>query len=499
MKQAIVKGIIVGVGVILQISIMLFIYIFLIEKLWIVAILYLFIQILLLLGLIKNSKNYSYTLPWIVILLIFPFFGTLLYVIIGQNKYSSKLLKRVVESEKNSKKYLVQDESIRNEFKDNSRLRYISDFSGFVVTKNNDIEYYPLGEIALQSMLEELKKAEKFIFMEYFIIAHGTMWTSILDILKEKVSSGVEVRVMYDDAGCISTLDNKYYKVLKNLGIKCVAFNRLNPIAGVMMNHRDHRKILIVDGKVAFTGGINIADEYINVTHPYGHWKDNAIKVTGEAVWSYTVMFLTMWNAFKKVDNDFTKFKYDFKKLPKSNGFTVPYAETPLDNEITGEDIYLNIINQANDYVYIMTPYLIIDTDMINALTLAAKRGVDVRLVIPGVPDKKLVYTLSESYVEPLVKGGVKVYKYTPGFVHSKVFVSDDKVATVGTINLDYRSLYLHFECGLYMEDTNSIMDIKKDLIDSIDKSHKVTKKEATPGLIKGIWQAILRLFAPLM
>lgn len=499
MKQAIIKGIIVGVGVILQISIMLLVYIFLIEKIYIISVLYILLQLLLLLGLIRNSKNYSYTLPWIVILLLFPFLGTLLYVAIGQNKYSSKLLKNVIKSEKNSKKYLIQDKQVKEEFKDNSRLRYISDFSNFPVTKHNDIEYYKVGEDAFKSMLEELKKAKEFIFLEYFIIAHGTMWNSILDILKEKASSGVDVRVMYDDAGCIGTLDDKYYKTLKSYGIKCIAFNKLNPIAGVIMNHRDHRKILVIDGRVAFSGGINLADEYINVTHPHGHWKDNGIKVEGEAVWNYTIMFLTMWNAFKKVDKDYTEFEYEFKTLPKENGYAAPYGESPLDNEITGEDIYLNIINQAHDYVYIMTPYLIIDTDMINALTLAAKRGVDVRIVIPGIPDKKLVYTLSESYVEPLVNNGVKVYKYTPGFVHGKVFVADNHIATVGTINLDYRSLYLHFECGLYLEDVKCIADIKKDLDETIKKSHNITKKEATPNLLKAVWQAILRLFAPLM
>ncbi len=499
MKQAIIKGIIVGIGVILQISITLLIYIFLIEKIWIIGILYVIIQILLLLGLIRNSKNYSYTLPWIIILLLFPLLGTLLYLIIGQNKYSSKTLRAIISSEKNNKKYLVQDEKISSEFKSNSRLRYISDYSGFPITKNNDVKYYSIGEDAFKAMLEELKKAEKFIFFEYFIVAHGTMWNSILEILKEKAASGIDVRVMYDDAGCIATLDNKYPEYLKKYGIKCVAFNRLNPVSGVIMNNRDHRKILVIDGKVAFSGGINIADEYININSPYGHWKDNGIKVEGEAVWTYTVMFLTMWNAFKKEDKDFTKFKYEFKNPKKSNGYVAPYAENPLDEEITGENVYLNIINQANDYVYIFTPYLIIDTDMINALTLAAKRGVDVRVVIPGIPDKRLVYTLSESYVEPLVKGGVKVYKYTPGFVHAKVFVADDHIATVGTLNLDYRSLYLHFECGLYLEDVSCISDIKKDLEDSIKKSHKVTKKEASPKLIKGIWQAILRLFAPLM
>ena len=304
---------------------------------------------------------------------------------------------------------------------------------------------------------------------------------------------------MYDDLGCVATLESSYPKQLEKYGIKCVVFNKLSPLSGIIMNNRDHRKMLIIDGKVAFSGGINIADEYINEIVRFGHWKDNGIKVSGDAVWNYTVMFLTIWNSFKKMDSDFTKYKYTFPKNSTFKGYVAPYGETPLDDEVTGQNIYLNIINQANDYVYIVTPYLIVDTDMINALTLAAKRGVDVRIVIPGIPDKKIVYLLSESYVEPLVKGGVKVYKYTPGFVHSKIFISDDNVATVGTINLDYRSLYLHFECGLYLEEVGCIDNIKKDLDDILSKSKEVSKKEAKPSTIKSIKQALLRLLAPLM
>lgn len=490
---------VVGIGVIVQILINLLIYLFLIDKIWIVSIFYGFLSILLTLGLIRNSKNYSNALPWIIILILFPLAGTLLYVILGKNKHNSKILKSIVKSEKNSKKYLIQDDNIRKEFKNNSKLRYISDFAGFPVTKNNKVSYYKLGEKVYEVILEELKKAEKFIFFEYFIVAHGKMWHSILDILEEKAKQGVDVRVMYDDAGCIGTLKSSYYKELEEKGIKCVVFNKLTPTSGVIMNNRDHRKILVIDGKVAFSGGINIADEYININSPYGHWKDNGIKVEGDAVWNYTVLFLTMWNAFKHEDGDYNKFKHDFKDINIENGFVAPYGETPLDDEITGEDIYLNIINQAHDYLYIFTPYLIIDTDVMNALSLAAKRGVDVRIVIPGIPDKKIVYTLSESYLEFLVKSGVKVYRYTPGFVHAKVFVSDDHVATVGTINLDYRSLYLHFECGLYLEDVDCIKDIKEDITETLTKCHKVTDKEAMPGLIKAMWQAVLRLFAPLM
>ena len=498
MINAVKKGIVVGLGLILQLSITLLIYLFLGEHVWFINIFYSFLRLGLLLGLIKNSKHYSYTLPWIIILLLFPLVGTLVYIILGRNKNNSKILKSIVASEKASKKYL-QDKSIREEFKDNSRLRYISDFAGYPVTKNNDVSYYPLGDVAFKVMLDDLEKADNFIFFEYFIVKPGFMWNKILEILERKAKLGLDVRVMYDDFGCISTLNDSYYKELEKKGIKCIVFNKLNPMSGVILNNRDHRKILVIDGKVAFTGGINIADEYINIGSPYGHWKDNAIKVEGDAVWNYTVMFLTMWNAFKNEDKDYNKFKYNFSNKKTYNGYVSSYGETPLDDEIIGEEIYLNIINQANKYLYIFTPYLIIDTDVINALNLAAKRGVDVRIVIPGIPDKKLVYMLSESYIEPLVKSNVKVYKYKPGFVHSKVFVSDDHIATLGTLNLDYRSLYLHFECGVYLEDVPCIKDIKDDLIDTINKSREVTKKEASPKLLKSVFQAILRLFAPLM
>lgn len=499
MRMAIKRAIVVAIGLTAQILLSLFIYLFFIEHIAIINILFAILGFLLILGLIKDSKNYSYTLPWIIILIMFPLIGTLMYIIIGRNKNRSKVLKRIVQSEENSKKYLIQDEKIRKEFLDNSRIRYLSDFCGYPVTTRNDVAYYPLGEQAFESMLEELKKAKEFIFFEYFIVNHGKMWDSILEILEEKAAKGVEVRVMYDDLGTVSTLEKSYPVELEKKGIKCVVFNRLTPISGVIMNNRDHRKILVIDGKVAFSGGINIADEYINVGSKYGHWKDNGIRISGEAVWNYTVMFLTMWNAFRKEDEDFNVFRYDFADKGEENGYVVPYGETPLDKELTGEDVYLNIINQANHYVYIFTPYLIIDTDMINALNLAAKRGVDVRIVIPGIPDKKVVYTLSESYVAPLIKGGVKVYKYTPGFVHAKVFVSDDHIATVGTINLDYRSLYLHFECGCYLENVPAIRDIKRDLDDTIEKSHEITKEEASPKLFKSTWQALLRLVAPLM
>ena len=407
--------------------------------------------------------------------MLFPIVGALLYIVIGGNLHKSKVLKAIKQSEEKGNKYFIQDEKIKKEIEsqNNGKINYLMNYLNFPVTKNNNINYYKLGELAYPEMLKELKNAKKFIFLEYFIIKNGTMWSEILKILEEKAKEGLDVRLIYDDMGCIALLPTSYPKQMKEKGIKCIAFNKLNPFLGVIMNNRDHRKMMIID---------------------------NGIKITGEAVWYFTIMFLNMWNSYRKDDEDYKKYKYDFSKENlEQNGYTIPYGETPLDNEIVGENVYLNIINQAQKYVYIMTPYLIIDTDMINSLILAAKRGVDVRIVVPGIPDKKIVYSLTTSYFETLIKNGVKIYKYTPGFVHSKVFVSDDNIATVGTINLDYRSLYLHFECGIFMQDVEVIKDVKKDLVDTIGESHFVSKKEAMPKLLKSVWQAVLRLFAPLM
>ena len=501
MWLAIKRGSIVVIGLLLQILLTLFIYLTLGEYIQIIQIFYGMASVIIVLAIVKNSKRLSSDLIWIIIIMLFPLVGTLLFIILNKNRNNSKILKNINRNVKDGQKYLVQDKNIEKEIqdKDLGQLRYISEFAGFPITKNNEVKYYPLGDDVYPVMLEELKKAEKFIFMEYFIINKGQMWQKILDILKEKVKQGVDVRVMYDDMGSVAMLPTSFPKELEKDGIKCVLFNKLSPFSGIIMNHRDHRKMTIIDGHTVFSGGINISDEYINLNSKHGHWKDNGIMIKGEAVWNFTVMFLEIWNAFRNEDKDYTKYKFEFKEQYKENGFVVPYGESPLDDEIIGEDIYLNIINQAKKYVYIYTPYLIIDTDVINSLILAARRGVDVRIIVPGIPDKKFVYDVTKSYFHTLIKGGVKIYTYTPGFVHSKVFISDDEVATVGTINMDYRSLYLHFECGIYMKDTNVIQDIKQDINNAIKVSHKVTVEEAKSKLITGMWQAILRIFAPLM
>lgn len=501
MITAVKRGIIVAAGFLLQILLSLFIYLKLGELIPFIQVFYGFLSVIIVLLIIMYSKRLSNDLIWIILIIIAPLLGTLLYIILGRNKYESKILKSINKNVKSGQKYLIQDESIQKELNENElgQLKYISEFLGFPVSKNNQIKYYSLGDEVYPIILEELKKAEKFIFIEYFIINKGKMWQGILDILKEKVEQGVDVRVMYDDMGSVAMLPGNYPQELKKYGIKCVQFNKLSPFAGIIMNNRDHRKMTIIDGHTVFSGGINISDEYINIGSKYGKWKDNGIMIKGDAVWNFTVMFLEMWNSFVEEDKDYTRYKYDFKEKINENGYTVPYGESPLNNIVAGEEIYLNIINQAKRYVYIYTPYLIIDTDMVNSLILAARRGVDVRIVVPGVPDKKIVYELTVSYFPVLINGGVKIYTYTPGFVHSKVFVADDEVATVGTINLDYRSLYLHFECGIYMKDTDTISDVKQDLLDSIKQSHEVKKDEVKYKFRKVLWQAILRIFAPLM
>ena len=459
--------------------------------------------IIITLGIIKNSRHLSFDVMWIVLILLFPISGAVVYLFLGADLFISKTFKKIKRATQDAFRYYPRDNGVLEEAKETypeakGQFEYISTNTGFSFYKNRDFRYYGLGELGFPKMLEELKKAEKFIFLEYFIIDKGEMWNSILEILEEKAKNGVDVRVMYDDLGSFFLLPVNYYKMLEEKGIKCVPFNRINPILNIIINHRDHRKIMVIDGKVAVSGGINLADEYINVTHPYGKWKDNVIMVKGEAVWSYTVMFLTHWNALKPTDEDFYAFKVKTRSR-KEDGYIAPYGETPLDDEMSSQNIYLNILDGAKDYCYIFTPYLIIDTEMINTLILTAKRGVDVRLVTPGIPDKKIIYAITRSYYRQLIEGGVKIIEYTPGFVHAKVFVADDIVATVGTINLDYRSLYLHFENGTYLYGSKVVEEIRDDLLEAMAEGHEVTLDKSRRPFIYELIMSFLRLFAPLM
>ena len=460
--------------------------------------------VIMILYLFNNTMDSTAKLTWLGIIAVAPVLGTLLLYFTQTNIGHRTVRQRVEKQIENTKELLKQDAEVLEELKGDPYAtddlhRYINRSGCFPIYKHTKVTYFPCGEDKFEAMLAELEKANKYIYLEYFIVEEGYMWGRILDILIRKAKEGVDVRVMYDGTCEITTLPHNYPELLEEKGIHTKPFAPVKPFLSTHYNYRDHRKILVIDGKVAFNGGVNLADEYINRIKKYGHWKDNCFRIEGEAVWSYTVMFLTNWNALRHEDEDYLKFKYDFGEETEMDGYIAPYADTPLDNELVGQNVYLNIINQANNYVYIATPYLVIDTDVRNALVLAAKRGVDVRIITPGIPDKKIVYQVTRSFYEHLINGGVKIYEYTPGFIHSKVFVSDDKIASTGTINLDFRSLYLHFENNTYLYNSEAVLDIKKDMTDTMALSREIHSGEIRFGLIKGMLIATVRIFSGLL
>lgn len=382
------------------------------------------------------------------------------------------------------------------------QIQYLDKFAGFPVYENTRTKYISPGEKIWEMLLSELEKAKSYIFVEFFIIEEGVMWNSILDILKRKVAQGVDVRIIYDDIGCFLRLPKDYPKTLKQYGIQCIVFNKFKPLLTATQNCRDHRKIISIDGKVAFTGGFNLADEYINAIHPFGHWKDAGVLLEGEAAWSMTLIFLQMWMMNGNAEDDITKY-YPWKDSPcpivKNDSWVQPYADAPYDAENVSEHVYLQIINTAKHYLYINTPYLIVDDSMISALSLAAKSGVDVRIVTPFRWDKRVVHFTTRSYYRELIRAGVKIYEYSKGFIHSKTFVSDDTVATIGTANLDFRSLYLQFECGVWMYKSEAVTELRDDFLKTLEMCHEIREEECHGNMVTRFLQDLLRLFAPLM
>ena len=500
------RMVIVGIMITIQFALFLLLLVKFTHISGIISMLFTIISALVVLWIINKSDNPAYKLAWIIPILIFNITGGVLYIILGNKKPSKNMRRELEKVQFRTSKVLYQDIDVIKEIEQDNKTvlghsNYINNASGFPIYKNTEVKYYKSGEDNYEDLIKELKKAKKYIFMEYFIIEEGKMWNSILEILEQKAKEGLDVRLMYDDMGCISLLPYGYDKELEKKGIKCIAFNPFKPLLSLAMNNRDHRKITVIDGHTGFTGGINLADEYINEKIRFGHWKDTGIMLKGDAVWNLTIMFLEMWNAVRKTDNNFLIYRPQVNQVETivNDGYVQPYGDSPLDEEIVGENVYMNIINSAKDYVYIFTPYLIIDNEMMTSLCLAAKRGVDVKIVTPGIPDKKTVFKLTRSYYPQLIAAGVKIYEYTPGFIHAKVFICDDEIATVGTINMDYRSLYLHFECGVYLYKTKCIKDIKQDAIDTIAVSHEFSKEDLKDSRRHALWQAILRVFAPLM
>ena len=464
-------------------------------------------SIAVVLYIISKVDVPGYKIGWIILILLFPLFGGLLFLLLGENRPAKYLRKRLEAGSADHDRYMVQDPEILDALRERAPriaccASYISQYGHYPVLDGSSVKYHSLGEYQYDDMLAELKKAENFIFLEYFILEEGEMWNTIFDILTEKVKQGVDVRLIYDDFGCLIHIPANYSRKLEKNGIKCLVFNPFIPILSGVMNNRDHRKIMVIDGKTAFTGGINLSDEYINRRVRFGKWKDSGVMVKGRAVESFTVMFLELWNAYNRDDVDFTPFLSPAETLPEVHGFVQPFSDSPLDGETVSSNVYLDILAQAKDYVYIFTPYLAISDEMSIALMAAAKRGVDIRMVLPGIPDKKLAYQLSRSYYEPLLRAGVRIYEYTPGFIHAKSYVSDDEIAVVGTINMDYRSLYLHFECGVVMYGCDAVEDLRRDAEETFAVSHEVHAGEGHRkkfiALMDAFLDSILRLFAPL-
>ena len=467
------------------------------------------ISILVVLKIVNRKINPSYKLAWTMLILCLPIFGLVLYLVFGRSRIAAYMQDRFNEMLMKSGNLLQTDPEIHDllEAEDISACNqsdYIYHNAGYPIHGNTTAEYFQVGDDMFPVLVRELEQAQHYIFIEYFIIHDGVMWRTILDILERKVQEGVDVRLIYDDMGCLTTLPHKYYETMRSKGIKCQVFNPFRPILNIIQNNRDHRKFCIIDGYVGFTGGVNLADEYINQKERFGHWKDTAVMLKGEAVWNMTAMFLHMWNVITNNREDHSLEKY----LPyvwhpeafEGDGYIQPFCDSPLDNETVGENVYLNIINRAKRYVYICTPYLVIDNEMMTALCLAAKSGVDVRLMTPGIPDKKLVFLLTQSYYEQLLEAGVKIYEYQPGFLHAKSFVCDDEIAVVGTINLDYRSLYLHFEDGVWIYRNQVIYDIKKDFTDTLEYCNPVSLEFCRGrNIAVRAMQSILRLFAPML
>lgn len=464
------------------------------------------IGILMVLGIVLNRDNPAYKIVWAVVVLTFPVFGVFLYAFVGQSKVPKKMNRKFSEINARFDKYKADDEAILDELHDNDDVRsqcyYLSNYSGYGAFKNTDVTYFPQTDGAFDAMLEALSKAEKYIFMEYFAFEDAEAFAKIEAVLEQKVKEGVEVRMIYDDFGSLGYFTNKFVKRLLSKGIKVRAFNPLVPIFYIFMNNRDHRKIMVIDGRVSFNGGFNMCDEYFNIINPYGHWKDTAVRLEGDAVRNHVIMFLQMWNSIEDTDSDYDKY-FDIPKYDAADNeaVVVPFSDSPLDHECVGENVYLNIIKHAKRYVYISTPYLIIDNEMMEALCLASKSGIDVRIITPGIPDKKIIYMLTKSYYPQLIDAGVRIYHYTPGFIHAKCYVCDDEVGVVGTINMDYRSLYLHFECGTFIYNSRAITAIKNDFESTFEICEEVLKKNRPRkrSLILGTFKAVLRLFAPLM
>ena len=459
-----------------------------------------------ILYVINKEELPEFKLPWFILVLVLPVVGAFIFILFNGSEHTKKAKKEFELSNEMMLPYrrknyagmqALQEENIDAYLQAN----YISKVTDMPCCDRSKVTYYRIGEDFHAALLEALDKAKHYIFMEYFMIEQGAMWNPIHDILVKKAKQGVQVNVIYDDYGCMKTLPQHYYKELTKEGIQCIPFNRFRPIVSPIHNNRDHRKITVIDGITGFTGGCNLMDEYINANDKHGHWKDSAVKIEGEAVKNLTMLFLTAWNTQSKTKLKYEPYLYLDYPVFENGGAVIPYGDgaAAFYKETIGRDIYLNMINAAKKYVYITTPYLICDFTIMSTLRTAAKKGVDVRIIMPGIPDKKLVFLLSRSNYEALIRDGVKIYEYTPGFIHAKSFICDDMFAICGTINLDYRSLIHHFECGVWIYNADAVHEMKADYLDTLEKSELITEEKSKLTRLQRLIRNIMKVFFPLL
>lgn len=459
--------------------------------------------IIMVIYIVNRRGNPNHKMMWIIFILVFPIFGISVFLLWGGGRVMPHLRKKMERCEEHYLPYLFDDVTVRDKLRYSDifharQADYLTSESGYPVYAGTKTELLAPGEKIFEKLLCELEKAEKYIYIEFFILAEGYMWDEVHKILKQKVENGVEVRIIFDDFGSIKRQHKHFITELRAEGILVSVFNPIKPSMNIFMNNRNHRKIVVIDGKTAFTGGFNIGDEYINHQKRFGYWFDSGIFLRGNAVRSFLAMFCCMWEFTTGEQLDIES---HFAYAPEEdNGFVIPYCDDPLNDRNPAEGIYMQILSTAQKYVYITSPYLIIDNTMISVLRMAAKAGVDVRIITPSIPDKWYVHPVTQYNYLELLEAGVKIYEYTPGFIHSKMFVSDDKVATVGTVNMDYRSFIFHFECGVWVADNDTVLNVRDQFHELVAQSREIKIEEWKKRPLRyRMKQAILHIFAPFM
>ena len=459
---------------------------------------------LIILDIANQNMNPSFKLPWVILVMAVPIIGAPLYILFAKSKQNRRISKRFKSYRTLMRNTLPNPDDPLSEIEAEDpqvakNMRYVEKTAYAPVYKNTEAEYFPLGEDYYEALLREVAKAKRFVFLEYFIIEEGKMFDSLLESLKQKVADGVDVRIMYDDIGCINKLPKKYDKKLEEMGFRVSVFNKMKPSLDAFLNYRDHRKILVVDGNVGFTGGINLADEYINEVERFGHWKDTGVMLRGQAVTKLTETFLQLWH-FSRGETKIDYAEYASTEICETDGFIQPFADGPSTDDLTCELCYMGLINAATDHFYVTTPYLILDNEMTTAFCHAARSGVDVRIITPHIPDKKTIMAVTRSNYRALLESGVRIFEYTPGFIHAKSICMDSKVSIVGTANFDFRSLYLHFENCVLFYKSSCVADVEKDFLETQEKSREITVQEIKKkGALYGLLQAVLKVFSPLM